>query len=83
MDGLSPERLRQRRELLRRMELAPPRLFDKHHDLAFSLLMSGKTLNALDLSREPQPLREKYGTTLFGQSCLAARRLVEAGRGRQ
>ncbi len=79
VDGLSPERLRERRELLHRMELAPPRLFDKHHDLAFSLLMSGKTLNALDLSREPQPLREKYGTTLFGQSCLAARRLVEAG----
>ncbi|MBY0328021.1 MAG: DUF1501 domain-containing protein, partial [Gemmataceae bacterium] len=79
VDGLSPERLQQRRELLHRMELAPPRLFDKHHDLAFSLLMSGKTLNALDLSREPQPLREKYGTTLFGQSCLAARRLVEAG----
>jgi hypothetical protein len=79
MDGLSPERLRQRRELLHRMELVPPRLFDKHRDLAFSLLMSGKTLNALDLSREPQLLREKYGTTLFGQSCLAARRLVEAG----
>jgi uncharacterized protein (DUF1501 family) len=34
---------------------------------------------ALDVGREPMKLREQYGMTLFGQSCLAARRLVEAG----
>ena len=34
---------------------------------------------ALDFAREPQNVREAYGMTLFGQSCLAARRLVEAG----
>ena len=34
---------------------------------------------ALDFGREPMPMREAYGMTLFGQSCLAARRLVEAG----
>jgi hypothetical protein len=32
-----------------------------------------------DISREPQPIRDRYGPTLFGQQCLAARRLVEAG----
>jgi uncharacterized protein (DUF1501 family) len=34
---------------------------------------------ALDVRREPPETRELYGDTLFGQSCLAARRLVEAG----
>jgi arylsulfatase A-like enzyme len=34
---------------------------------------------ALDIAREPPRLREAYGMTLFGQSALAARRLVEAG----
>src|SRR5205823_1370108 len=29
--------------------------------------------------REPAPVRDSYGMTLFGQGCLAARRLVEAG----
>jgi uncharacterized protein (DUF1501 family) len=29
--------------------------------------------------REPPAVRDSYGHTLFGQSCLAARRLVEAG----
>ena len=33
----------------------------------------------MDVGREPQSLRERYGMSLFGQSCLAARRLVEAG----
>jgi hypothetical protein len=32
-----------------------------------------------DVSREPQVIRDRYGPTLFGQQCLAARRLVEAG----
>ena len=32
-----------------------------------------------DISREPQRVRDRFGPTLFGQQCLAARRLVEAG----
>lgn len=32
-----------------------------------------------DIHREPQAIRDRYGPTLFGQQCLAARRLVEAG----
>ena len=43
------------------------------------VLTSGKLRNALDVQREPSKLRERYGMTLFGQSCLAARRLLEAG----
>ncbi|MBI1347512.1 DUF1501 domain-containing protein [bacterium] len=50
-----------------------------HQARALSLLTSPQVRNALDVEREPVTLREQYGHTLFGQSCLAARRLVEAG----
>jgi hypothetical protein len=53
--------------------------FGRHHALASTVLTSGKLAQALDVQREPNRLRERYGTTLFGQSCLAARRLLEAG----
>lgn len=46
---------------------------------AFALLATGKLHDALDFTREPSLVRDAYGMTLFGQSCLAARRLVEAG----
>src|SRR5688500_12403256 len=47
--------------------------------MALSLVTSEKMRKALDLSKEPLALREKYGMTLFGQGTLAARRLVERG----
>jgi hypothetical protein len=34
---------------------------------------------AFDLSREPEALRDRYGRGSFGQGCLMARRLIEAG----
>ncbi len=37
------------------------------------------TSQAFDLTREPESVRERYGRNRFGQSCLLARRLVEAG----
>jgi hypothetical protein len=46
---------------------------------AFDLLLSPKARAAFDLSREPTPLRDRYGRDLFGSSVLLARRLVEAG----
>jgi hypothetical protein len=42
-------------------------------------LMNSKDAEAFDLSKEPQALREKYGSTVFGQGCLMARRLIERG----
>lgn len=42
-------------------------------------LMRSKEASAFDLSREPAPARTAYGSTPFGDSCLLARRLVEAG----
>ncbi|MBI3856599.1 MAG: DUF1501 domain-containing protein [Planctomycetes bacterium] len=40
-------------------------------------LMSSKDLEAFDLRKEPENLRQAYGTSSFGQGCLLARRLIE------
>src|SRR5439155_11829911 len=78
-------RLNLRRSLLEQFDSARARAalqeptFDKHQRSAFSLIASGKMRQALDIGREPPAVREQYGMTLFGQACLAARRLVEAG----
>ena len=47
--------------------------------MTYELLEIDDLRNALDVRQEPDATRELYGHTLFGQSCLAARRLVEAG----
>lgn len=84
---LPMNRVNLRRSLLEQFDSARASLdspalragFDKYRNVAYTLLASGKIRAALDVAREPQTLRERYGPTLFGQSCLAARRLVEAG----
>lgn len=42
-------------------------------------LMSSEQMKAFRVAEEPANMREKYGTDAFGQGCLLARRLVEAG----
>jgi uncharacterized protein (DUF1501 family) len=42
-------------------------------------MTSTKAREAFDLTKEPLKVRERYGMTRFGQCCLLARRLVEAG----
>ena len=51
----------------------------RQHDLAHTLIASRESLAALDVTREPSRIREGYGPHRFGQCCLIARRLVEAG----
>ena len=46
---------------------------------AFDLMTSPETKAAFDIHAEPDKLREEYGRNSLGQSCLMARRLVEAG----
>src|SRR5258706_1969631 len=41
--------------------------------------MSGRARDAFDLNKETDAMRERYGRNTFGQSCLLARRLIEAG----
>lgn len=52
---------------------------DPFREAAFQMLTSAKVASAFDLSREDPRLRDRYGRHLWGQSCLLARRLVEAG----
>ena len=52
---------------------------DIFYEKAHSLITSPATKRAFDLAKEPLRLREAYGRTTFGQSCLLARRLIEAG----
>jgi hypothetical protein len=55
------------------------RTMDAYQQQAFTLLTSDVTRRAFDMSSEPARLRERYGRNIYGQTCLLARRLVEAG----
>ncbi len=52
---------------------------DAFYTRALTMLTSPKVREAFDLSREPDKVRDDYGRTTYGQSCLLARRLIEAG----
>jgi uncharacterized protein (DUF1501 family) len=52
---------------------------DDNFRLAYKLMSSAKAREAFALEKEPQKVRDRYGRTRFGQSCLMARRLIEAG----
>jgi hypothetical protein len=78
----------QRRQTLRQVvegtmknfEASPnAELMDSNFASAYRLMTSERAREAFDLGKEPQKVRERYGMTRFGQSCLLARRLVEAG----
>lgn len=85
--GLTVDRLGQRRSLvqqidrqLRQAAAQPvPGQFGRLQQRAFDLLTSGAVKAAFDLDREDPRLLDRYGRTLFGESTLIARRLVEAG----
>lgn len=86
-EALDSTRIDVRRSLLTQFDRARANLdaaesvesYTQQQRIAFSLLTSGNVHRALDLDREPIAVRESYGMNLFGQSTLAARRLIEAG----
>ena len=86
-DGLTPMRLTARRGLLQQFDAhrriidrtAPARTLDAFYGRAFSLLSSPATRRAFDLASESPQTRARYGQTEFGQRCLLARRLADAG----
>ena len=86
-EGMTRKRFDVRRSLLQQFDRARTsldahqnvRVFNKHQRRAYSLLTTNEMRNAIDIQREPAGVRARYGMTLFGQSLLAARRLVEAG----
>lgn len=85
-EGVSERRQRERRSLLRRLDTLGGAMPDspelkqlrRCEDEAYELIL-GDGAAVFDLSQEPDELRERYGMHSFGQSCLAARRLVEKG----
>jgi hypothetical protein len=93
VDAVSPNadvpmlRLEARGRLLEQVDAQRRRLdqsgqaqsFDAYHHRALGLLSSAQTAKAFDLASEPAALRDQYGRTQFGQCCLLARRLAEAG----
>jgi uncharacterized protein (DUF1501 family) len=55
------------------------RQLDDNFALAYRLMSSAKAREAFALDKEADKTRDRYGRTRFGQSCLLARRLIEAG----
>src|SRR5438552_3076146 len=80
---LTPERLGDRQKLLQAFDgmkrgLARQSL-DEYRGQAFQMLTSPSAFRAFDLGLESDRVKDRYGRTRFGQSCLLARRLVEPG----
>jgi hypothetical protein len=57
----------------------PALALDDHYKQAYDLMNSKEAQAAFDIAREPVRVRENYVRNGFGQRCLLARRLVEAG----
>lgn len=84
--GISDERQKARREFLQKLNSLEKALGEdsqlKENKIAekkaYDLIL-GDAGKVFDLSQEKQELRDKYGKSSFGQSCLVARRLVENG----
>jgi hypothetical protein len=55
------------------------RLLDGNFHAAYRLMTSKQAREAFDLSKEDAKTRDRYGRNRFGQCCLLARRLIEAG----
>ena len=86
-DGLTADRLGSRTDILKLIDQqsglleqsAVARGVNESYQKAVALLTSPRFKEAFDLSKEPKATRERYGRTTYGQSCLLARRLAEAG----
>jgi Protein of unknown function (DUF1501) len=86
-EEVSSERLERRAKLRTVIDEGMPELekatakydLDEYYGKALGLVISGRARKAFDLGQEKKELREKYGMNTFGQSCLLARRLIEAG----
>jgi hypothetical protein len=86
--GVSAERIDRRKKILARIDqlqrqadLQPAAFdaLDENYKTALAMITAPETRGAFDLTKEDDKLREAYGKNKFGQSCLLARRLIEAG----
>jgi len=84
--GVTPQRIEERRALLASVDALARQAdspatfanFDEFQKKAYGLIL-GDARKAFDLTQEKDAVRDRYGRNQFGQSCLLARRLVEAG----
>lgn len=85
--GISMERLQSRREIQKIINSQAKALdtttaaqgLHAYYERVVSMLNSSRVREAFDLSKEEDAVRDAYGRTTYGQSCLLARRLVESG----
>lgn len=85
--GINASRLDDRRGLVAQLDRYRRNLdlqggmdgVEKFRQQAFQLLTSAHVAAAFDLNQEQTGVRDRYGRHLWGQSCLLARRLAEAG----
>ena len=86
-DDVPPARLHRRLSLAQALDRscrdfeasAAAKAMTACQDRAFGIVSGGTFRQAFDLGAEPVAVRDAYGRTRLGQSCLLARRLVEAG----
>lgn len=87
LDGLTASGIDSRDRLLAEFDQLAQRVdrspgtnrLDAFYQQAFSLLTKSGSREVFDLDREPESSRRRFGQFRFGQCCLLARRLVEAG----
>jgi hypothetical protein len=85
--GLTLPRLEERRELIKHFDnarreldnLSEARALDRFSREAFEFVSGNAARRAFDINKEDPKVRDRYGRHSWGQSCLLARRLVEAG----
>ena len=84
--GITDQRQKDRRELLHHLDTLAQALPEnpqvtenrQAENMAYDMIL-GDGAKVFDLSQEKPELRDRYGKSKFGQSCLVARRLVERG----
>lgn len=85
LTGVSGARLQRRRSLLTTLDASPlnqesdTQAMAEFQQQAFDLISSHRGQSAFNLAAEEPRVRERYGRNMFGQGCLLARRLIEAG----
>jgi hypothetical protein len=84
--NLKPEEQRQQLDLIHRLNRlhmaragADPQLEGRIQSMEVAYRMQSEAMDAFDIAREPERMRERYGNGDFGRGCLIARRLVERG----
>jgi hypothetical protein len=85
--GLTLDRLEDRREILKSLDRIERQRdaggmmqgIDHFTQQAYAMITGAAARRAFELGREDPRVRDRYGRNTLGQSCLLARRLVEAG----